>query len=58
MSVSESFLLAVEIGVKTVIPVHWDMFAANSVGIDEIQAIYSPMEPVFDLQIQPDSRML
>jgi len=58
MSVRESFLLAVEIGVKTVIPVHWDMFAANSVGIDEIQAIYSQMEPDFDLQIQPDSIML
>jgi len=56
--VRESFLLAVEIGVKTVIPVHWDMFAANSVGIDEIQAIYSQMEPDFDLQIQPDSIML
>ena len=58
MSVRESFQLAVEMGVKTVIPVHWDMFKANSVGIDEIQAIYAQMKPAFDLQIQPDSIIL
>jgi L-ascorbate metabolism protein UlaG (beta-lactamase superfamily) len=58
MSVREAFLLAVEIGVKTVIPVHWDMFEANSVDLDEIHAIYHAMEPAFDLQIQPDSIVL
>ncbi|NKB82217.1 MAG: hypothetical protein GKS05_10100 [Nitrospirales bacterium] len=55
MSVRESFLLAMEIGVKTVIPVHWDMFEANSVILDEIRVIYHQMGPGFDLQIQPDS---
>jgi L-ascorbate metabolism protein UlaG (beta-lactamase superfamily) len=58
MSVRESFLLADEIGVKTVIPVHWDMFEANSVGLDEIHAVYQQMEPAFDLQVQPDSIVL
>ena len=58
MSVRESFLLAVEIGVKTVIPVHWDMFEANSVDPDEIHAIYDQMKPAFDLQMQPNSIVL
>lgn len=55
MSVREAFLLADEIGVETVIPVHWDMFAANSVSPDEIQAVYRQMKPGFDLQMHPTS---
>lgn len=58
MSVREAFLLADEIGVKTVIPVHWDMFEINSVDVDEIRAIYRQMKPVFELQIQPTSIVL
>lgn len=58
MSVREAFLLAAEIGVHTVIPVHWDMFEANSADPDEIHAIYRQMKPGFDLQINPDSIVL
>ena len=58
MSVREAFLLADEIGVKAVIPVHWDMFEINSVDLDEIRAIYRQMRPAFDLQIQPTSIVL
>lgn len=55
MSVREAFLLAEEIGAKSVIPVHWDMFEANSVDRDEIRAVYRQMKPGFELQIQPTS---
>jgi L-ascorbate metabolism protein UlaG (beta-lactamase superfamily) len=55
MSVREAFLMAEEIGAKTVIPVHWDMFDVNSVDLDEINAVYRQMKPTFDLKIQPTS---
>jgi len=58
MSVRDAFLLADEIGIKTVIPVHWDMFAVNSVSPDEIQAIYEQMKPNFELKIQPTAIVL
>lgn len=55
MSIREAFLLAQEVGIKTVIPVHWDMFAANSVSLDEIKAVYQLMKPGFELQFQSTS---
>ncbi|MFV1998667.1 MAG: MBL fold metallo-hydrolase [Acidiferrobacterales bacterium] len=58
MSVRDAFLLADEIGIETVIPVHWDMFAVNSVSPDEIRAIYQQIKPSFDLQMQPTSIVL
>lgn len=53
MSVREAFQFADEIGVQNVIPVHWDMFAANAVGPDEIKAVYEHMRPTFRLLMQP-----
>lgn len=53
MSVREAFLLAEEIGVEQVVAVHWDMFAVNSVCLEEIQAIYERMRPRFRLLINP-----
>jgi len=58
MSVRDAFLLAEEIGIKTLIPVHWDMFAANSVSPEEIKAIYQEMKPDFDLQMNPTRMVL
>lgn len=58
MSVREAFQLADELGVKAVVPVHWDMFAANSVAIDEIHAVYGQMKPGFQLLVQPDQMRL
>lgn len=54
MSVREAFQLADELGMKHVVPVHWDMFAANAVGLEEIRAVYAHMRPDFQLHIQPD----
>ncbi|MEO6172660.1 MAG: MBL fold metallo-hydrolase [Arenimonas sp.] len=53
MSVREAFLLAVEVGIKQLVPVHWDMFGANSVSIDEIKAVHADMKPGFELRVQP-----
>ena len=41
MSLRDAFGLAAEVGIKSVMPVHWDMFAINSTTPDEIQAVYN-----------------
>ena len=41
MSVREAFGLADEVGIRTVIPVHWDMFEVNSVFPQEINLVHS-----------------
>jgi L-ascorbate metabolism protein UlaG (beta-lactamase superfamily)/glycosyltransferase involved in cell wall biosynthesis len=53
MSVREAFQFAEEIGCKQVVPVHWDMFAANSVDPEEIRFIHQRLKPNFDLLIRP-----
>ncbi len=53
MSIREAFRFAEEIGVKQVVPVHWDMFAVNSVDPEEIRFIYNRLRPNFDLLIHP-----
>ena len=58
MSVREAFQLAQELSFTQVIPVHWDMFAANAVGPDEILAVYEHMKPSFRLLMQPDHLVL
>ncbi len=58
MSIRDAFHLAEELGIKTVVPVHWDMFEVNSVDLDEIQAVYKRMNPNFELQIKPTSILL
>lgn len=54
MSIREAFQMAVDIGAKTVIPMHWDMFSANQVYREEIEVVYSGMSPPFDLVFYPD----
>jgi L-ascorbate 6-phosphate lactonase len=55
MSIREAFGLAVEVPIKTVIPVHWDMFASNSACPQEIKAVYQSDVWPFELI---DSRVL
>lgn len=55
MSVREAFGFALEIGAKTVVPVHWDMFAANETILDEIRAVYRQQQPEFGLLLSPTS---
>lgn len=49
MSIREAFGLAAELGIKHVMPVHWDMFAVNSASPDEIKAVYKADAWPFDL---------
>lgn len=53
MSIREAFQFAEEIGVKTVIPMHWDMFEFNSVFKEEIELLYRLIAPKFDLVFAP-----
>lgn len=53
MSVREAFAMAEEIGARTLVPMHWDMFAPNSVYPEEIDLLYRLMRPPFRLQLDP-----
>ena len=49
MSVREAFYFAEKLGVKTLIPTHWDMFAQNQVYREEIELLYNKLIPNFNL---------
>jgi L-ascorbate metabolism protein UlaG (beta-lactamase superfamily) len=53
MSVRAAFLLAREIGIETLVPIHWDMFAPNSVSREEIELLYRQLEPPFEMIVDP-----
>lgn len=53
MSVREAFGFAKEIGARQLVPVHWDMFAANETLPEEIRAVYRRLRPSFDLLLSP-----
>jgi L-ascorbate 6-phosphate lactonase len=53
MSVREAFAMAEEIGVRTLVPTHWDLFAPNAVYRDEIELLYRHLQPSFRLVINP-----
>jgi L-ascorbate 6-phosphate lactonase len=49
MSIREAFGLAADVGIKSVVPVHWDMFVVNSTSTAEIKAVYDSECWPFDL---------
>lgn len=49
MSIREAFGLAAEVGIKSVVPVHWDMFSVNSTSPAEIKAVYDSTKWPFNL---------
>jgi L-ascorbate metabolism protein UlaG (beta-lactamase superfamily) len=49
MTIREAFGLAAELGIRSVVPVHWDMFAVNSASPDEIKAVYKADAWPFEL---------
>jgi len=53
MSVREAFQMATDIGVKTLVPTHWDMFAPNSVYKEELNLLYELMRPPFEMRLDP-----
>jgi L-ascorbate 6-phosphate lactonase len=54
MTVREAFQLAADLKVRTLVPMHWDMFAPNSVYLEEIQVVYRLMKPPFEMRIYPE----
>ena len=54
MSVREAFQMTTDIGVKTLIPTHWDMFALNSVYQEELNLLYELMNPPFEMIFNPE----
>jgi len=55
MTVREAFRLAADLKVKTLVPMHWDMFAPNSVYREEIELLYRLEAPPFDLRFYPET---
>jgi L-ascorbate metabolism protein UlaG (beta-lactamase superfamily) len=53
MSVRDAFHMARELGVATVVPMHYDMFAPNCVYLEEIELIHRRMRPGFRLVVDP-----
>ena len=53
MSVRDAFQLAQDVGVETVVPMHWDMFEVNSVFLEEIELLHRKLRPGFRLVINP-----
>ncbi|HUF80146.1 MAG TPA: MBL fold metallo-hydrolase [Burkholderiales bacterium] len=53
MTLREAFGLADEVGIRTVVPVHWDMFAPNCVPRQEIELAYELLKPAFEMKIYP-----
>jgi L-ascorbate 6-phosphate lactonase len=55
MSLREAFQLATELEIPVVVPMHWDMFALNSVYQEEIELLYHLIDPPFKMLIRPHS---
>lgn len=53
MSVREAFGFAEEIGARALVPIHWDLFAPNSVFREEIELLYERLKPPFRLLLEP-----
>jgi rhamnosyltransferase len=53
MSIREACQFAIDIHAKHLVPVHWDMFACNSVLREEIELIHASLYPSISLQIDP-----
>jgi L-ascorbate 6-phosphate lactonase len=55
MSVRDAFGLAEMIGVKTLVPMHWDMFEPNTVYREEIELFNRLARPPFEVKLNPSS---
>jgi len=54
MTVREAFRFAADLRVRTLVAMHWDMFAPNSVYPEEIELVHRLMRPPFDLALRPE----
>ena len=53
MSVREAFAFAEELGLSTVVPIHWDLFAPNSVLPQEIDLVHRALWPNLHVTYAP-----
>lgn len=53
MSIRDAFKFAEDLKVKTLVPMHWDMFAPNSVYQEEIEIYYKLSKPKFNMLLNP-----
>ena len=53
MSVREAFQFSEDIGLKVLVPTHWDMFSQNQVFKEEIELIYKLLKPSFEVVFEP-----
>jgi L-ascorbate metabolism protein UlaG (beta-lactamase superfamily) len=53
MSVREAFQMAAELGATTLVPIHWDLFAPNSVFREELLLLYDLLRPPFRMMLNP-----
>ncbi len=51
MTLREAFQMATDLGVKTLVPTHWDLFAPNGVDRREIEFHYALSPRAFHLEI-------
>lgn len=54
MSIREAFQFATDLQVNTLVPMHWDMFAPNSVYPEEIETYYQLTHPPFRMVLNPN----
>jgi L-ascorbate metabolism protein UlaG (beta-lactamase superfamily) len=53
MSVREAMAFATELGVGLLVPIHWDLFAPNSVLPEEVTLLHRALNPPFALAFAP-----
>lgn len=53
MGIRDAFSFAEEIGASKLVPMHWDMFKLNAAFREEIELLYSLLQPPFDLIFDP-----
>ena len=53
LTLREALLFAEAVEADNFVPVHWDMFAANSVGVEEIKCTFELLKPPFNLLLNP-----
>lgn len=53
MGIRDAFGLATELGVKKLVPMHWDMFEPNTVFTEEIDLLYRLLKPPFEIVLHP-----
>lgn len=55
MSVREAFGMAQELGARVLVPMHWDMFAPNSVFPEEVDLLHDRLKPPFEILWKPEA---